>query len=326
MEPYLRLKADLERANLFKKRPGFYLLYTLVVLSCLALSFACLMLVDNAIIQLLNAVFLGLTFMQLGFLGHDIAHHQVFSSATADTWVGSLVYALGLGISLDFWYTGHNEHHKNTNKIGEDPDIDLPLVFTDEQLATRGPWYRKYILPHQHWYFFLFMPLAYFNYVLKSIPLSWGTFSRPIRLFELVLMGIHFVFLFWIIFASLGPWLGIAFLIVTMLVAGAYAGFSFAPNHKGEEVLGADEKVTYRTQIICTRNIYASRFTDLALGGLNYQIEHHLFSYLPRPNLGKAQKIVKGFCDAEGLPYHETTFWGSVMEMYAALRHFSLQK
>ena len=45
-------------------------------------------------------------------------------------------------------------------------------------------------------------------------------------------------------------------------------------------------------------NITGGRFTDFMLGGLNYQIEHHLFPSMPRPNLRRVQGLVRDFCVA----------------------------
>jgi fatty acid desaturase len=54
------------------------------------------------------------------------------------------------------------------------------------------------------------------------------------------------------------------------------------------------------------------------LGGLNYQIEHHLFPNMPRPNLRRAQPLVRAFCSQHNIPYTEATMFGSYAE---ALRH-----
>jgi fatty acid desaturase len=54
------------------------------------------------------------------------------------------------------------------------------------------------------------------------------------------------------------------------------------------------------------------------VGGLNYQIEHHLFPTMPRPNLRRAQPLVQGFCSQHGLPYVEAGLFGSYAE---AVRH-----
>lgn len=320
---YHILRREVEALGLFRRRTGFYIGYSIILTLGLFFCLFAITLSSNFFMVTLVAILLGIVFMQFGFLGHDIAHHQVFSSWGQDRFFGSTVYALALGISLETWASGHYAHHEHTNQIDADPDINLPLVFTEEQLALRGAWYRKWILPYQHLYFFAFMSLAYFNYILRSFPTSFRDFQNPFRLYEWVLIIIHFAVLFGVVFGSLPFWMGVYFLLLTAMVSGAYAGLAFAPNHKGEDVLTPDEVVTYRTMINSTRNIFPSRFTDLALGGLNYQIEHHLFSDIPRPSLPQVQPLVKAFCTREGLPYHQTSFMGSMHEMYSALYHFA---
>jgi fatty acid desaturase len=57
---------------------------------------------------------------------------------------------------------------------------------------------------------------------------------------------------------------------------------------------------------------------DLMLGSLNYQIEHHLFPNMPRPNLRRAQAIVRAYCREHHVPYTEVGLIGSYR---AALTH-----
>jgi fatty acid desaturase len=96
-------------------------------------------------------------------------------------------------------------------------------------------------------------------------------------------------------------------------------GCSFAPNHKGMPILTKDDKTDYlRRQVLTSRNIRGGRLTDFALGGLNYQIEHHLFPSMPRPNLRRAQTLIRDFCAQHGVSYHETGLLRSYAEV---LRH-----
>jgi len=95
----------------------------------------------------------------------------------------------------------------------------------------------------------------------------------------------------------LDPGKAAAFLGVQLAVVGIYLGCTFAPNHKGMPVLPADLRVDFlRRQVLMSRNIISNRLTTFAMGGLNYQIEHHLFPSMPRPNLRRAQRIIKPFC------------------------------
>ena len=56
------------------------------------------------------------------------------------------------------------------------------------------------------------------------------------------------------------------------------------------------------------------------VGGLNFQIEHHLFPGVPRYQYPEIQKMVKKFCTENGIRYHETTWIGSMQEIYTALK------
>jgi fatty acid desaturase len=93
---------------------------------------------------------------------------------------------------------------------------------------------------------------------------------------------------------------------------GLYLGCSFAPNHKGMPILReADELDFLRRQVLTSRNVAGSRLVDFVLGGLNYQIEHHLFPNMPRPNLRRAQPLIRAFCQQRDLAYSEASLFGS---------------
>jgi fatty acid desaturase len=72
-------------------------------------------------------------------------------------------------------------------------------------------------------------------------------------------------------------------------------------------------------QVLTSRNVRAHPLTDFWYGGLNYQIEHHLFPTMARNQLGAAQAIVKAFCTAHEIAYHETGMIASYGEI---LKHF----
>ena len=69
-----------------------------------------------------------------------------------------------------------------------------------------------------------------------------------------------------------------------------------------------NEKIDFlRRQVLMSRNIRGGWATNFALGGLNYQIEHHLFPSMARPNLRHAQPIVRDFCQSHRVSYTETS-------------------
>ena len=108
-------------------------------------------------------------------------------------------------------------------------------------------------------------------------------------------------------------------ILVHHMLFGLYMGAVFAPNHKGMLVWqgnGALDRL--HQQVLTARNVRAHPVTDFWFGGLNYQIEHHLFPSMPRNQLKAAQATVRAFCQARGIPYHETRVWQAYRD---TLRH-----
>ena len=138
---------------------------------------------------------------------------------------------------------------------------------------------------------------------------------------ECVLLAVHTVAYLTGVLLVMSPLTALAFVAIHQAVWGVYMGCSFAPNHKGMPVIGADENIDFlRRQVLTSRNVRGGWCTDLLLGGLNYQIEHHLFPNMPRASLRRAQHIVRDYCTEQGVPYCETSLLGSYR---AALRHLN---
>jgi fatty acid desaturase len=117
----------------------------------------------------------------------------------------------------------------------------------------------------------------------------------------------------------LSPLSALVFLVVQQGLFGLYLGCAFAPNHKGMPTLtAADELDFIRRQVLTSRNVRGSWLVDVVLGGLNYQIEHHLFPNMPRPNLRAAQPLIRAFCRQHDLAYAEASLVGSYAQ---AVRH-----
>jgi fatty acid desaturase len=102
---------------------------------------------------------------------------------------------------------------------------------------------------------------------------------------------------------------------------GLYLGSSFAPNHKGMPILSADDHTDFlRRQVKTSRNVRGTWLVDVLLGGLNYQIEHHLFPSMPRIALRRARPIVRAYCQELDIPYVETSLIDSYRQALAHLR------
>ncbi|HET6757769.1 MAG TPA: fatty acid desaturase, partial [Propionibacteriaceae bacterium] len=87
-----------------------------------------------------------------------------------------------------------------------------------------------------------------------------------------------------------------------------YMGATFAPNHKGMPIIPADVKPDFFSkQVRTSRNITGGWWATVLMGGLNYQIEHHLFPSMPRPHLRAARTLVREHCRSNDIPYVETS-------------------
>jgi fatty acid desaturase len=138
------------------------------------------------------------------------------------------------------------------------------------------------------------------------------------RALEIVLLTVRNVGYVAVLFTFLPVGMAFAFLGVQLAIFGLYMGASFAPNHKGMPILPRDSKVDFlRRQVLTSRNIRSGHFMNHFMGGLNYQIEHHLFPSMPRPSLKRAGEIVREYCQSKGILYTEVglvTSYGIVIK------------
>jgi fatty acid desaturase len=277
----------------------------------------------NSWFQLLIAGLLGVLFTQIAFLGHDGAHQQIVRARRGNDLLSIFAGNLLVGLSFGWWVDKHNRHHANPNREGHDPDIgDGVLAFTTNQVAQRHRGIRRFVARHQAVLFFPLLMLEGLNLHVASLRfLLSGSVGRAqrYRRIELLLFSVHCVAYVAALALVLDPVKAVAFFAVHQAVFGLYMGCSFAPNHKGMPTMSATEKIDYlRRQVLTSRNVRGGWFTDWLLGGLNYQIEHHLFPSLPRANLRRAQAIVRTHCGERSITYTETSLVGS----YAiVLRH-----
>ncbi|MGI8695631.1 MAG: fatty acid desaturase family protein, partial [Mycobacteriales bacterium] len=267
------------------------------------------------------AVFLAVMFTQVAFLGHDAGHRQIFATRRANRVLGLLVGNLLIGLSYGWWVDKHNRHHAHPNQEGRDPDIgDGAIAFTAAQAGARRSPLSRFLARHQAATFFPLLLLEGLNLHVASVrDLVARSERRGTKRVEAVLLGVHAVVYLGALAWVLSPLQALAFVAVQQGFFGVYMGCSFAPNHKGMPILAHDDARDYlRRQVLTARNVRGGRLVDFALGGLNYQIEHHLFPSLPRPSLRRAQPLIRAYCASNGLTYGETTLLGSYAQV---LRH-----
>lgn len=305
----------------FKRTHLFYLLVFLTLNFLLTLSIFILLNSDSIILKLLDAVLMAFVTVQFGILGHDFAHGQVFKSLRANKFWSVIMWGIFAGLSESKWFFNHNEHHKEVNHSEHDPDMEMPFIFTEEQITFKSGSYKK-LRKYQHLIFFMVLPLIYPIYVIISFKHLFDRLNFT-SLVELFFMVIHYVVFLWLVLFHLPAIYALPFLLIYAVVTGAYMGLVFAPNHKGMPMIPENEVVLWWHQIVCTRNLYPNIILFHMMGGLDYQIEHHLFTAMSRNNYPKVAPLVKQFCFENNLPYHETTWTDSMKEIYLSLKVMS---
>ncbi len=321
---FAELSRQVRAAGLLRRRPGWYAAAIGVNLVLLAAGWTAFGLLGRSWWQLGVAAFLAVMFTQTAFLGHDAGHRQVARTRQACDLIGRIHGNLLTGLSYSWWTSKHNRHHAHPNQEGRDPDIaSRALAFTAGQTRARRRIGRA-VARFQAWLFFPMLLLEGLSLHVASIrEVAGGGRGRrgrtPVRLVDAGLLAVHHAAYLGALLLVLGPVRAVAFLAVHQGLFGVYMGCSFAPNHKGMPVLGPGERPDFlRGQVLTSRNVRGGWLTHVALGGLNCQIEHHLFPSMPRPALLRARGIVREFCARRGVSYRET----GLIDSYAlVLRH-----
>lgn len=317
---YADLARTIRSAGLMTARPGWYAVLTAVLVLTLGGVVAAMVAWKGSWWLLTLAPVVAVIGTQTGFLGHDIGHRQVARRARTRSVLGVLAGNLLSGLSYSWWVEKHDAHHEHPNDLEHDPDVRPgAFVWSAEQAARRrgvASWWTR----HQA---SLFVPLLFLealNLHLSSVLALLRPGPARLRTTELTLLGVHAVGYVTLLVATLDGWQILAFATIHKGLQGLYLGLSFAPNHKGMPSLSAEQAADpLRLQVLTSRTIPGGPVLGHVLGGLNYQIEHHLFPSMPRPHLRRAQPLVRAFCLRHGISYQECSARASYGAAFAHL-------
>ena len=304
---FLELSRRVKAAGLLNRRPGWYISRGVVLLAGFAGATALLLMLGSSPWQLAVAALFGVLFTQAAFLGHDAAHQQVFSTGPRNELLSQLIANLVVGLSHGWWAFKHGRHHANPNVIGKDGDIATgALVFDPDDVPERTG-IVGWITRHQGWLFFPMLTLEGLNLHVSAIKTIINDEQMHRRGLEAALLAIRLIGFPALVVVAVGPVMAVAFLAVQLVVFGVYMGATFAPNHKGMPLLPKESRVDFlRRQVMTSRNIRGGMLMTWGMGGLNYQIEHHLFPRMPSVNLRQTRRIVREYCAERQIPYTET--------------------
>ena len=320
---YAELRQAVVGAGLLERAYGYYLWRASLSFLLLAVGIALPFLfapTASAPALLLSAVAIAFGSVQVALIGHDAGHRAIFKSAKANWALGSLCWSLSLGISFWYWTDRHTRHHTSTNDARADPDLQWAgLVAYSEEIANaranRSIWLTRYQAILGPLYT-LFLPFAF---RVEGWQFTLNHLRGPRRIAEIGLMIVST--LAWLLPVAVMSWWWLAVFLLSQSLAGLYLALAIAPNHKGMPTWAPGMALSFlERQVLSSRNVAPNRFWDFVFGGLNYQIEHHLFPTMPRVHFGEARVLVKPFCAAHGLAYTEMGALASYRLVLAELR------
>ncbi|MFG2638880.1 fatty acid desaturase family protein [Streptomyces sp. NPDC048362] len=315
---FARLSKKIADAGLLGRRPGYYALRITTVAGLYAGGWAAFALVGDSWWTLTVAAFLAVVFGQVALVAHDVAHRQVFHRRRISETAGRIA-AASIGMGYGWWQDKHTRHHANPNNEDFDPDLDPDLLVWTQDQARAATGLPRLIGP---WQAYLFFPLLTLEGLNLHVSSGKALTNRSLkhRTLDGALLFTHCAVYLTVLFWLLPPGMAFAFLAVHQCLFGVYLGSLFAPNHKGMLILKGDNRPDFlRRQVLTSRNVKGGWFTDIALGGLNHQIEHHLFPSMPSPNLRKARTIVRSYCGDLGVDYLETGLIASYRQALTSL-------
>eukprot|EP00730_Choanoeca_flexa_P000371 TRINITY_DN10171_c0_g1_i4.p1 TRINITY_DN10171_c0_g1~~TRINITY_DN10171_c0_g1_i4.p1 ORF type:complete len:387 (+),score=90.91 TRINITY_DN10171_c0_g1_i4:1156-2316(+) len=239
---------------------------------------------------LLSILLLGIAQQQAGWLGHDMTHAR--NSAYND---GLLRYVSGWinGFDRNWWSEKHNTHHVLTNHVNHDPDVHVqPILFLWAPTKAMDHALRKY----QHLYFILPYSLLYASWRWESLKFALAKRDWSTLVFSLLPSYI---------------WLGClptTVAVGSVLFAGILVAIVVTLSHESEDLLLEREPSYSKNQFLSTRNIECPDWiTEYLFGGMQYQLEHHLFPTMPRYKYRLLVPTVRAWAKANNLEYKSDT-------------------
>ena len=324
---YTDLAQTVRQSGLMERRYAWYWTQMVLTVAAFVLVWVGVVLVGNSWWQLALAAVFGVVVTQFGFLGHDAAHQQMFRSPTWNAWTARILAGCFAGLSYAWWRDKHNRHHAAPNREGHDPDIAPgAIAFTRDIVESRTTGFAGWFVKRQGWLFFPLLTLEGLNLHSESIRGLLRPGNVPYRRLELSLVVTRLSAYVVALLLLLPPGKAVAFFVLQMAVFGLCLGGSFAPSHKGMPIVPASSRIDFfQRQVLMSRNVRGGATVDFAMGGLNYQIEHHLFPSMARPNLRLVQPTVKKYCQDHGVPYAEVGLFESYGIVVSYLNNVGLQ-
>jgi fatty acid desaturase len=315
---YALLLREIRSRGLLEPRTTFYWLLGAVEAMALTAVVTGIVLLDHSWWAVALAPAYAVVSTQIAFFAHDAAHRQITHRPGRVAALCLVAGNLLNGLSHGWWVAKHNAHHAHPIDLNTDPDVTAGAFVFDAGQAGRRTGFVGWLSRRQALIFFPALTLEALNLRVASVQAVLKPDIRR-RGTEAALLLAHAVLYVGLLVTTLTWAQALVFFVVHQALFGVYLGCSFAPSHKGMPALSEAESADpLLRQVLASRNIRGGRALDYAMGGLNLQIEHHLFPSMPRPNLRHARPVITEHCRQRGIGYAETSLAASYG---LALRH-----
>ena len=318
---YAALTQRVRDAGCFERCDASYGRRLAVLVPLFAALYASLLLVAPGLLWAGLAVATALVSVQLGIVSHDAGHRMVHRRRGLNDLWGHVGMTFACGLSFTHWRTVHDQHHRFPQDEARDPDVDYGLLFAVHERAARAPrrGLRRLFLAVQH---LSFWPLG----GLYAWGLRTDSVQRCLRephrtRVDRWVLPLHYLLWLALPLCFVPPWWALLDYLVVSTLIGVHLLAIFAPNHMGMPSLAGDHDLGYlRRQLVTTRNVTPHPVVSRLMGGLEHQIEHHLYPGIGQPQLARARRVVRAFCAEHDLPYKSTGFVEAHREV---LRHLA---
>ena len=341
---YRTLRDRLWKEGYFKANQSFYNKKHAVWVSLILLSILTISVSDSFYVRtILGGCFLGIGWQQAAFMAHDAEHHGILEPPKKGciNWLGWFLGCVIFGISADMWNEEHSMHHAITIRPREDPQFNyLPIWLIDEKELSnekvdgKGGYkmnrFIKFLVRLQH---FHFLPLIL---IVGRINLHAISFVHDLKLIFIEgkyrngLVGIVGMCLYWSwhcsLLSLLDSWKEVVVFSIASHLSSGILHVQLLLSHMNTDTMDEEEEEEagfFRFQLAVSRNIDVHWTENWFHGGLEYQIEHHLFPQLPRHNLSAVKPFVEEICKKHGILYRDDTFTEALGGILGNLRELA---
>jgi len=301
--------------------------------------------VEQPGLYVLGGALVGLAQHQWAFIGHDGSHGAILQKWGPDFAISLLGGTLGFGVSSSWWKYTHNQHHVVTNEHDRDTDVThLPFFAVSKHMLLSNrkgkamgkglELFARGMVRVQAVTFFpimmliarasLLINMLIMMFVTDHVPsMPWQRFHQP-ALWKWADRAAVLGHIAWVyaVFAHVVPaehrWP--AFLAQWLVVSSLHV--QLIANHWDRPYKFSEDETDpwFVKQIVTGRNYESGWCFEWLHGGLEFQIEHHLFPRLPKYSLKRSRdEFVRPFCAKWGLPYSSTGFCHAVYDAWVNL-------